>query len=219
MKRIMILVEGQSEETFVNKVLSPYFYPKNIFLETTIICTKKVKGQRSFRGGLNDYDQVKRDINLLKKSSHFDYITTFFDYYGLPSNFPGLSKVGEIYDIFEKVKYLEKEFYDDISSEKFIPFIMLHEFETMIFCDPLSLNGFFPERKLSRLNQITENHLSPEHINNSPQTAPSKRILNELQSYQKPFHGPIAIEIIGLEKIKDMCQHFDEWIAMLETSS
>lgn len=219
MKRIMILVEGQSEESFVNKVLSPYFYRRNVFLETTVICTKKVKGQRSYRGGLNDYDQVKRDINHLKKSTHFDYITTFFDYYGLPSNFPGLNNVGEIYDIFEKVKYLEKEFYDDISFEKFIPFIMLHEFETMIFCDPLSLNEFFPERKLVRLNQINERHLSPEHINNSPQTAPSKRILNELEGYQKPLHGPIAIEKIGLEKIKLMCKHFEEWILRLETSS
>jgi hypothetical protein len=215
MRQIMMLVEGQTEEAFVNKVLQPYLLEKQIFVNVTMVCTKKVKNSRVHRGGFSDFDQVNRDITRLLKSSHFDLITTFIDYYGLPSNFPGYGSVPDS-NCYEKVNHLETEFARHISNEKFLPFIMLHEFESMIFCDAHSLTGFFSERKLEKLNRMALQYDSPELINNSPQTAPSKRILSELENYEKPLHGPIAVQNIGLEKIRNLCPHFNEWISYIE---
>ncbi|MFP8645018.1 DUF4276 family protein [Priestia aryabhattai] len=217
-KQVMILVEGQTEEAFVNRVLQPYLNEKGIYLSTTMVCTKKVKGVRRHRGGIADYDQVKRDLSTLLKSSHFNLITTFLDYYGLPSNFPGQSTLPNG-DCYAKVTHLEKELEQDISNTNFYPFIMLHEFETMIFCDIYSLSDFFNDkiRRLDRLNNIFNEYKNPELINNSRETAPSKRILAELENYEKPLHGPIAIKNIGIDKIRNLCPHFNNWLNYIES--
>lgn len=215
MKNIMILVEGQTEEIFVNTILQPYFAQQSIFLNATMVCTRKKSNVRSHRGGISDYDQVKRDLLRLNQSTHFDVITTFFDFYGLPANFPGMNQIPSG-NCYQKVEHLEDAFSADINNTKFFPFIMLHEFESMIFCDPLSLSNFFSELKLERLKRITEAYSSPEEINNSAQTSPSKRILNEIKDYQKTLHGPISIKNIGLEKIRNLCPHFSSWMDKLE---
>lgn len=218
MKQIMILTEGQTEEAFINKVLAPYFIEKDIYLYATMICTKKTKGVRQYRGGLSSYDQVKRDLNLLLKSTQFDKVTTFLDYYGLPSDFPGQDSIPSTGDCYSKVDHIEKMFEEDVSHHKFLPFIMLHEFETMIFCDIYSLNDYFGEKRgsLDRLSRVAEQFNSPEEINNSPQTAPSKRILNELEGYVKPLHGPLATLEIGIDRIREMCPHFNDWLEYIE---
>src|SRR5699024_8736809 len=151
MKQIMILVEGQTEEAFVGKVLQPYLIDKQIYINSTMVCTKKVKNARRYRGGITDYDQVNRDLTRLLKSTHFDLVTNFFDYYGLPNNFPGKSVIPNG-NCYHKVHFLESEFAKEINNDKFLPFIMLHEYESMIFCDVYSLSNFFNERRLTRLN-------------------------------------------------------------------
>lgn len=49
---------------------------------------------------------------------------------------------------------------------------------------------------------------TPEEINDSPQTAPSKRITNLISNYQKPLMGILAILEIGLESIRRECPFF-----------
>ena len=53
---------------------------------------------------------------------------------------------------------------------------------------------------------------SPEHVNNSEQTAPSKRILSIYPAYQKVSDGTMIAENIGIEKIMGKCLHFAEWV-------
>lgn len=72
---------------------------------------------------------------------------------------------------------------------------------------------------MNLLAAVSTQFSGPEYINNSPQTAPSKRILNELENYEKPLHGPIAVSNIGLDKIKELCPHFNQWIKDLESVS
>lgn len=218
MKQVMILVEGQTEETFINKVLQPYFFEKEIFLSATIICTKQVKSVRRHRGGGNNYDFIKRDLSKLLRS-HFDLVTTLIDYYALPENFPGQGTLPTTIDCYAKINHLEREFLQDINNPKFLPFIMVHELETMLFCDIYSLSDFFSHKmaNLHRLNSVLTEVKNPELINNSPETAPSKRILAELEGYKKTLHGPIAITNIGIDKIRQLCPHFNEWLSKIES--
>ncbi|MEO1765387.1 MAG: DUF4276 family protein, partial [Cyanobacteria bacterium J06629_18] len=57
---------------------------------------------------------------------------------------------------------------------------------------------------------------SPEHINDSPVTAPSKRILACCSGYEKPLHGSLIAIDIGLDTIRKQCRHFNQWLTRLE---
>ena len=59
----------------------------------------------------------------------------------------------------------------------------------------------------------------PERINDSPETAPSKRLRGIIPSYQKVANGLILAQGVGLEKMRDKCPHFHEWIDSLENLS
>jgi hypothetical protein len=70
---------------------------------------------------------------------------------------------------------------------------------------------------INRLKKEIENK-RPEEINESPQTAPSKRIIKYLPDYegQKAQVGPMVAEEIGLTALRHNCPHFNDWITKLE---
>jgi len=119
------------------------------------------------------------------------------------------------------VKGLEKAFSLDIHNERFIPYIQLHEFETLLFSD---INGFEyifgDERsKVRQIAQIIAEYPEPERINDSPQTAPSKRILAIFPNYQKVEMGSLIALENSIENIISKCPHFAAWITQLKNLS
>ena len=56
---------------------------------------------------------------------------------------------------------------------------------------------------------------SPEHINDGDNTAPSKRIDDEIPEYKymKASAGPIVADKIGLPTIRSKCKHFACWLS------
>lgn len=215
MKRIHILVEGQTEETFVRTVLSPYFYSNEIYITFSLVSTKRVKSGPDFKGGIVNYGKVKFDLKRLLSDSSLDCVTTMIDYYHLPSDFPGFGlskKTGPA-----RAKFLEKEFGADINNRKFLPYFQIHEFEALMFVSPKIIAKTFtaPEEE-TKLQKIRDQFFSPEEINEGPDTAPSKRLLKIFPRYQKPLFGTLVTERIGLGAIRAECKHFDEWITKLE---
>ena len=57
---------------------------------------------------------------------------------------------------------------------------------------------------------------SPEEINDSQQTAPSKRIIELKARYAKVTDGILISQKIGLDTMRVQCPHFNEWIGKLE---
>ena len=59
---------------------------------------------------------------------------------------------------------------------------------------------------------------TPEDINNSRETAPSKRIMHIFPegTYSKTEHGPLIAESIGIDAIRAKCPAFNEWVSKLE---
>src|SRR5699024_10115051 len=102
------------------------------------------------------------------------YCTTFFDYYGLPSSFPGKDTLGSHADIASKATTLQEAMTAElarlIGSEamrRFIPFVQMYEFEALLFSDPEAFaRGVGREQLSQALIQIAEQFESPEHINN-----------------------------------------------------
>jgi hypothetical protein len=62
---------------------------------------------------------------------------------------------------------------------------------------------------------------NPELIDDHPGTAPSKRIIKEINVYEKnkSTSGPNVVESIGIQALKEKCRHFSEWITKLEVIS
>ena len=209
-KKVLILVEVQTELGFVKRVLSAYL--GNIELIPTIHTTKIVKSGPNFKGGATTYHRIEKEVLNLLADSSASLVTTMFDFYGLPHDFPGFSsKSGNCY---EQISHLEKAFADKIANEKFVPYIQLHEFEALLFSAPEIIDAIMSGRQLnnSNLKKIREAYRTPEEINDNPTTAPSKRIESEYSEYQKALHGQTISEEIGINKILQECKHFSQWI-------
>lgn len=100
---------------------------------------------------------------------------------------------------------------------RFIPFVVMHEFEGLLFSDCARLASSLNRKDLIEpLEKIRGQFESPEDIDDSAQTAPSKRIVNLMPNYQKVLHGNEAMLEIGLEAVRKACPIFDRWITTLE---
>jgi hypothetical protein len=220
MINLNIIVEGQTEETFVNDILAPHFSNKLVFVHARKVETSR-KQEKVFRGGLLNYIKAKNDIIRWIKQYHTDdwYFTTMFDLYRLPSNFPDYFKARNCRDLYRRIEILEYAFTKDISHprNRFIPYIQLFEFEALILSEPNAfiykyLNQF---SNIKRLEKIANKFQNPEFINDD--MPPSKRIKEIFGDYQRIDDGPIIAMEIGLNTIRSKCPHFNDWITKLET--
>lgn len=214
MKRIYILVEGQTEESFIDEVVTPLYAQSNIFIEPIIFSTSATQ-----KGGVTTYGKIKNQVIKLCRQDQSAWVTTFIDFFRLPKDFPNSNDnhyIG-LNNGFDKVKYLEDAFLKDINESNFLPFIMLHEFEALIFTDPEKFRDWVDDNSIiDELWKIKNAYASPEDINNSPQTAPSKRILALMPDYNKVVQGTIIAAEIGLDEMRRQCFHFNSWLDRLE---
>lgn len=215
MQKVLVLVEGQTEEKFVKEVLNPHFNNHGKYLIPTIINTRIVKSGPNFKGGILSYGQVKRDLVRLLVDTSACCVTTMFDLYGLPSEFPGRDDAPP--KPYEKVKHIEAAFAQDIDHKRFLSNLILHEFEGLLFTMPAEIARALnePDRE-PELTKIRTSFQTPEEINDNPKTAPSKRLKGLFPVYNKPFYGTVISKRIGLDAIRVECPHFHNWVCCLE---
>ena len=100
---------------------------------------------------------------------------------------------------------------------RFIPFIQMYEFEGLLFSDPKKMAlGMDKQNLMDHFQKISDGFTTPEHINNSQQTAPSKRILSVITEYEKPLMGALAALEVGLDSMRNNCHLFDQWLSDIE---
>ena len=218
-KRLLILTEGPTEQAFVRDVLAGHLAKIEISAAATCIETRfdRSKG-RSYRGGHgHHYGHIRRHLlRLLGENSHA-HVTTMLDLYGLPPDFPGLPMPAGG-DCFQRCASLETAFAADIANPRFIANLVLHEFEGLLFTSPEKIEYMLESGRLQELQAIAASVPSPEEINDSPESAPSKRLerLFPGYSFDKPRYGALIAESIGLAALRSKCKHFDDWIFRLE---
>ena len=216
MSKVLMLLEGQTEATFVTELLAPHLAAKGVYPAPKLVTTKRMKSGPDFKGGVFSYGKVKNDIRRLVQDTSATAVTTLLDFYGLPSDFPGMETL-LAHSCYDQVAYLEQQFQLDIPHHKFRPYLALHEFEAMLFAAPDKIARSFPEAHIElEVRAIREQFASPEEIDNDPTTAPSKRLEKLLPAYQKPLDGPLVLLEIGLEQIRAECRHFNDWLTWLE---
>ena len=183
MKRLVFIVEGRSEEQFINKLLIPYLSTRpglqGIPMHAQQLVTNR---KRLMRGGNVSFGKFAADVRNVARSGDV-LITTMIDFFRLPSDFPCYTKDGQKVSLVEQA--IREALSKDISPEIFLPYIQRHEFETLLFS---SMDGFSmlldDNKSLAQLEAIERKYANPEDINGGAQTAPSKR-LERIFPYQK----------------------------------
>lgn len=221
MKKIFIVTEGQSETNFVNRVMAPYFAGRCILIPITVVTKADSKHGKIYKGGVTNYGQIRN--NLLKtlagaSKNTNSYVTTMFDFYRLPTDVPGISDAEKKNDPYDKVEIIEEEIRktEGYDGKFFFPYIELHEFEAMIFSDITKLEEAYFEYDLTTLKECIKAQSNPELINDGAETAPSKRIVNCINCFDKANVGVDVLEKIGIEEIAGKCHHFAKWIKCIE---
>ncbi|GHV90865.1 hypothetical protein AGMMS50268_13680 [Spirochaetia bacterium] len=220
--RIYIVTEGQTETFFVKQILDPLFSPRGITLIPCTLVTKTDrKAGRQFKGGISNYSKAKNDIlRCLSYTKEKNvYVSTMFDLFRLPNDFPGFQTAMRETDPYRKVKYLESALRDDIDGGKpvFIPYLQLHEFEALLFSEPAVMGSYFFDKDTNQIQAAAQQYKNPELINGGEETAPSWRILKCVPAYEKVTDGIAITEKIGLSVLRQKCAHFNEWISCLES--
>lgn len=216
---VIAIVEGKTEQIFIEKILAPHLGYKNIGIRATQVSKP---GQK---GGDIRFSRIKRDLERHLKQRSNTYITTFIDYYGT-KEWPGLDLVTPHSlpaDIAQTINEATKVEVTSLFSEqqaegRFIPFVAVHEFEALLFSDAKILAeqlGIFE----AQVETVISECGSPEAINNNPRTAPSKRLdaWSANGKFVKTTMGITIARQIGIEKMRSECPLFNEWLNVLES--
>lgn len=226
MKRLLVHVEGQTEENFVNEILGPHLQHHGYSLASARLMGNARR--RHERGGIRGWPEAKRGIVRHLREDTNSVSTTMVDYYGLPQHgnkkWPGRAaanrapfakKTAIVEDAIHR--NLTLELGSDFQPSRFLPYVMMHEFEAMLFSDcTLFAEGIGRPKLELKFQNIADTYGEPEKIDDTPAGAPSKRIERLVNNYEKPIMGILAILEIGLEKIRTACPHFNDWLTQLE---
>ena len=227
MVRVLIHVEGQTEETFVREVLNPFLVKKGFAcVEARLVGRARNRGRR---GGICGWGTVRKGILNHLKQDRNCFVTTMVDYYGLPKNgndaWPGREGAQNL-PFSERALAVERALHEDVCREmgssfdgrRFIPFVVMHEFEALLFSDCAAFSQSIGQSEIcSSLQSIRNQFNTPEEINDNLETSPSHRIEELVKGYQKPLFGAIAAIAIEVDVISRECPHFREWISNLES--
>lgn len=208
---IAVICEGETEETFIKRILSPDLESHGKTLKPFLL------------GGLEQggYPKLAKEVRKRLHERGIAYVTTMVDLYGLPKNFPQKSTAPS--EPYERVQFLEEAFAKDIGNERFIPHIMLHEFETLLLAPPaLKLIPERAKREKRPLNSDAWRQLSKEVqekgaelINGGVNSHPAARLEKAWPGYKKTLDGIEILKAVSLEAVMADCTHFERWVKRL----
>lgn len=213
MKRLNIVVERQTEQSFVNEVLAPYMRSRGLFSITPILISTSKTG----KGGFVNYQHLKNKVKGLLSNPDDDklIVSTFVDFFRIPNNMPGYRDAMLLGDNLQKIEALQQELGNAIADRRFIPYIQLHEFEALLFSNNNGFEYLWEEKMYSETKNIVDKYSNPEDINSAPETAPSKRLLAINQKYDKVLEGNLIALEVGINEMLNKCPRFANWVNSL----
>ena len=219
MATVIVICEGQTEFAFVRTLLQPYLAHEGIYMEPKLISTS-----RKAKGGALEGQRVRRYFRNTLKERKDTYVTSFFDMYGLPVSFPGHADASSVKDPLDRAVRIEVALHKEVVREvncrhdRFLPHIQPYEFEALLFSDIAAIEKVVPSWRKSAtwLVEARDRFISPEHINDGPDTHPSARLKRLRPKFRKVVHGVATSAHIGLRRMRAECRHFDRWLDGIE---
>ena len=213
-----MIVEGATEESFVNGPLAEVLWASRVYITPIIL------GVPGHKGGRTNYVRVEKDILRQLKQDQGSYCTTMIDFCGLGEGFPGTPVPIHLTSL-QKVEHIERAVKEDICRRipefrpdiRLIPYLSLHEYEGLLFSDPDAFAQSIGQPHLANyFHRVRNNFPTPEDINDAPETAPSKRVIDIYRGYKKVIEGTIAARAVGVQRMRQECAHFRDWLGQLE---
>ena len=125
-----------------------------------------------------------------------------------------LEQIAETMNTAAKTEICQE--YDCLNpTQRFIPFIAVHEFETLLFSDTKALADGLGVAQTT-IDADISRFSTPEHINNSPLTAPSKRLERWYPQYGKTTTGIAIAKTIPVDTMRAKCPLFNQWLSAIE---
>ena len=200
MIRLCIVAEGKSEIEFVKTLLVDHLGHRQV-VTIPISMDGNVSVQRLGRKMADMY-------------RHFDRVTSLVDFYGFrrkgDATVAGLEE-----DVKRVVRSHVGHAWDE---QKVIPYVQMHEFEALLFADVQAFSAIeMPAQGIERLAEVVSRR-DPEDIDDSPISAPSKRIAAVMPKgkYDKEAVGNVVALKVGLCAMRTACPRFNTWITQLE---
>ena len=216
-KRVYIVVEGQTEQEFVNTILAPFLQNKGIYDVRAVL----IRTSKNGRGGFVNYTHLENTINgLLKQSANNDFIvTTLVDFFRIPSSVPNYNECLSKAKRIEQVIALEQAISNTIDDIRFFSYIQLHEFEALLFSNNSGFEYCYDKNESAKTQNIINEYTNPEDINTTPNGAPSKRLLAIKVDYDKVIEGNIIASEVGIDSMMKKCPRFKAWVYMIVENS
>ncbi|WP_064742543.1 DUF4276 family protein [Azospirillum sp. B4] len=216
---VIVFAEGPTEEQFIKRIVAPTLRGLGVFLKPQLL-----KTSRDAKGGAVTFDRLRFNARNTLRQYTDAVLTTFLDLYGLDTSFPGLDQSRRFTDPLRKAESVEVSLAAAIVQEvgcepgRFVAHIQPYEFEGLLFSDVEALATTEPgwSAYLAKLQKIRKGFQTPEHINNSFDTKPSRRLETALSpKYHKTRHGPLAAGHVTLAAMERECAHFHGWMDKL----
>ena len=201
MIRLAISVEGPTEQEFVKNVLARHL---------------RVNGVEAQPFSLNgNVTVVRLASDMAKLIWNYDRVTSLVDFYGFRDKNTSSPEELERH-IHATVDSAVKRSWDQ---SHVIPYVQQHEFEGLLFSDVTAFADamLVPDSCVAELQDIRSRFATPEDINDSSDTVPSKRISKVIPRYRKVVDGSLIASATGLDRIRAECPRFDSWLKRLES--
>ena len=198
--RLAILVEGRTEEEFVNNLLRHTLQHTGISA-VPILLNGNVSVQRV----------ASEMANLFWD---FDCVTSLIDFYGFKDK--GNESPDTLQTKIDKnTGEVIRRKYDE---SKVFSYVQKYEFEGLLFSAVDAFDRLYGDsaQYSQELGIIRSKFQSPEEINDNPSTAPSKCLAKVISSYSKVVDGPLIAIETGLSTIRAECPRFGSWVTRLE---
>ena len=213
MPRLIFIVEGDSEQRFINEHLVIYLSSRfsRVPMHAQKITTNRKK---NVKGGNVNYELLKNEARRTFAQGDV-LITTFLDFFRLPTDYPGFTvdvkQIGKIEDA------VRADCSAIIPPTSFLPYIQKHEFETLLFANPAGFTNVVNSTEMSGILNVLKKFSTPEDINGSPKTAPSKRLLS-IFNYKKVADSALVMKDVDIDMLRKRCPRFDTWVGRLEAA-
>ena len=224
--RLLVHVEGETEKAFIDGVLAPHLGGHGYAsISARLIGSRR---SRASRGGGVSWPSVRRGIVQHLKEDRQAFVTTMVDYYGMPQSkstqWPGRVAANSL-PLALRAGAVQNAIGEDVATEmgegfdtrRFIPYVSMHEFEALLFADCGRFATAVGRPDLADVMQgILDQFGDPEAIDDSKETAPSKRILKLMPNYDKVAFATIGIQADDLDTVRSRCANFARWLERLE---
>ncbi len=206
MIRLVIVVEGKTEKEFVDRLLAVHLSGYGVAASARLL------GKPRYKGGSVTVERIARDVRNLVNG--FDAVTTLVDFYGFRQR-----PTDDIDELQRQIDLACRNATNlRLRDDRVFAYVQRHEFEALLFSEPDAFERSIalPTGATRTLRSVRASFATPEDINDSRETAPSKRLLKAIPGYSKGEFGWLVAESIGLETIRQQCPRFNRWLSRLE---